>query len=941
MLSRQPSARQLLDKLRLRARVRARKRLEEQYVTRGLESSEEMPVERSLDPEPAADGPRGALFGRRFVMGAGIAMFATAAAAQIPLTGAGHGFYGGAGATLAAINALEVMGPSSIDPQGTGPWGFQGDGTLVRLNYTPSTTAPISNVVASLLQFTVSTPGKDNNFNAGPITAVTKNIVIAPRAVLRRQEDTTSGAGNITNTTQVCYQPDFATGTITNTPSMAMTADIFLVLPMRIYAGDVITCAALAGWNGPGSTAGAGPTVTNNSSLTSTANAAPIFGFFNLPGAYYTANPLVELQVFHRYAWLGGLGSPQAVAGIEFFASDGTTDGPVTTVTDVSLSTLQTQGNPNEVFAGTPDLSTIADSNSTGTLGPGLAYITARIHLWRGATYDIRVDGAAWPTPQPCTVHPFRKDFAGKCGGGIASVMLGGTLAATSIAGISTTYPVGRPATSAAYATPDVALKALAAWKVQTSGRPAGAITTENNAAGCRVVHFDNAGADQPFEMAASVTPVTAPSCFATLEAWTGNTGDAYYNATVARDYVGGYLRLKMRAHKNGGAIRAGDTTSNSVATILALDGKTQTWGASTATSFFQNVAMVYLRNVTMVSPTFSNSVAMGMGQQTGAPYRCSKAIGVIVGDNTTSHDAQMVPFHVAGCRGNFTVGGPTSSRQSTNDGGIVANTSFNALTGTLYDFKPSSDISGSADAFDFVRGFALVQNTFEGINTAGSNIGFQAGSTTRSVRNVLILQNTGAHSVDDDNALLNTTGGGDDRGGLSIEYRDNIPCLGSTADVVVANNIATRFAWKAGYFTIFQQGGTGVGAAGLGQVGNYALLYGVEVDSNCMPFNRAWGSLNDASNFAGRVTGPLSVSNTGIVTWVDDRARTIAWAPGMGWGDYHLKDAAAGGNNVGKDMIAAGKQWSRYDQGGHLRKTGRSGVTNTLGAAGAFEATD
>lgn len=837
----------------------------------------------------------------------------------------------------AAINALEVMGPSSLDPQGTGPWGFQGNGVLLRVNINATVSTALSALDPSKFTITVSSPGFDNNNGAGPIAAVTRVMALTPRAVLRRQANTVAGVTNVTNTTQICYQPNFSGGSITNTPSIGTAADFFLVIPVQVFQGDTITVSVANDWNGVGTAGGSGPAVTNSSTLTAEANATPLYGWFNLSSLRLAADTLVELQVFHRYAWMGGASNIQAVAGVEIWATDGVNSGAHSVVTNVGLSTLQTQGNPNEVFAATPALSGVNDTDGSATLGVGVQYYDGYIYPWRGTRHQISVNGVAWPTPIPETVLTFKKDVAGKYAGGIASVMVGGLLPATSLVGISTTYPVGYPLAAAAYPTPDVALKALAAWKIQGVGRPAGAITTQNNADGCRVVHFDNAGADQSYEMAGSVTPTTATSCVVDLEPWTGNTGDAFYTASANVNYTGGFLRLKMRANKTTGSLRAGDTTSNSVATLMALDGKNQTWGASTATSFFQNVAMVELRNVSMVAPTVTNAVAGGMGQSTTSPYRCRKAIGIIYGDNTVGVATQVIPWHFAGCRGNFGPASPSFSRQSTNDGMIVANNSFFISPAALLDFKPQNDIGGTADTYNFTRGAVFHQNTFECINTGGNNVGFQSGSTSVSVRNVLWTFNSGAHGKNDDNTALQN----DDRDGFSICYRDNSQCLGTTADVVFAGNLTPRWAFKADYFTIFQQGGSGLGAAGLGQTGNFTLTYGVELMSNCLLINRGLNNINDASNFAGRSQDPLSVTNQGIVTWVDNRADTIAWASPAGFGDYHLKNAAAGGNNTGKGIVAAGYARSRYDQFGTLRKNAVNGVTGLLPATGAFEATD
>ena len=846
----------------------------------------------------------------------------------------------GGGLAPAVMQALEVLGPSSIDPQGGTPRGFDGNGTLLAIDLLATVNTALSALVPSLFNVTISSPGYSNNNGAGPISATTQTFTVNPLAVLRRQANTTSGASNITNTTQVCLQ----SGSLTAAPTIGVSARYYLTLPVQVYAGDTVTVTVGAGWNGVGSAAGYGPSVTNSSTLTSAANARPIYGWMMDKCAVVNASTMpVELHVaFPRSGWMGGASNIQMVAGVDIWASDGTNTGPVSQVTSVSLSQMQTANAIAEVFrVAALDLTGVNDTDGSATNGVGRQFVDATIYPWRGTSYKLSTQGLSWPVRQPCIPHPFIKDTAGKFSGAMAPVRADGLLITATTAGIITTYPAGQPTAANSYNTINNAVAALAAWHATATpalgaSRPAGAVTHNNSSAG-RVLLVNTTGAAEAFQMSGTITPTTTNTALTDIESWSGNSFECYYNAASNRVFTGGYLRMLVRCDKNGGSIQAGDTTSNSVASYMVLKNANQSWTTSTATSLFQNVAMVSLINVNMLSPQTTNSVAAGLGQQSTSPYSCIQDIGVTYGDDTTSQQAETRFYQSVGFRGRTVMADPTTARMGTNDGGYVYNGYFPAFFTSLFNFN-----SGT---WPITIGQAVWQCVFEGQSSSGNNVGYQIGSTTTSFRNVGWGFNTGAYDPADTAATIQS----DDRNGFSLGYRDAIATLGTTADMAVVGNLAPRFAdSKSDYFTVITNG---AGAAGLGNVGNWTMTYGVDCYSNAMLINRPLNNINDASQFDWRANDPLTVTNIANTVGLTASATNVftnnrcsaaaSWSSGLGWGGYRLQTQASGGLNVGKGMIAAGKAWNRYDAAGVARKNAASGATNTTGAAGAYEATD
>lgn len=852
-------------------------------------------------------------------------------------------FGGGTVSASPTIAQLEVLGAgTTLDPVGAGPYDYGSNGTLIRIRYNwfAPTSPPLSDLNVSNITVNVNTDGYTSD--SSTISATRRTISFKPLAVLRRMAN---GAGtDITNTTQVMRQ----SGSLTAAPTVGVAVDLYLVCATHIFASDTVSLSFAAGWNGGSSTAGVGPAVTNSSTMTSANIAQPIYGFMHTPCTLQTASTMpVELQVaFQRYGWLGGQNSsPQMVAGVSLWATDGTNNGPVSTTTRVVPSQVQTVGGIAEVFrVAALDLTGVSDTTGTSTLGSGLQYVDGYIYPWRGTVYQISVNGVTWPTPQPCTVHPFIKDVAGNFSKAIAPVRADGLLVTAVTTGIVTTYPGSQPTAALSYSTINIANAALAAWHNTASpstgaARPGGSPITHNNPSGGRILLVNTTGAAEGFEMTGTYTPGATATCITDIEAYTGNANEAFYSSTVDRTWTGGFVRLKVRINRAGGRMRFGDTTSNSVASIFAMENANQSFNATQYTvPTFSNVAMVYLINVSIPAGNTTNTSSWaGLGQETASPYRCAKAIGVTVGDVTNSAAFELRPYHVVGLTGGRCTGSnmcPTTARQSTNDGFIVYNSKFFAVTPTVFDFKKTDGTAG--DPWTFTRGCAIWQNVFECMSTSGNNLCFQGGTNgvgaPASVQNVGWGFNTNVHDVADNGTTIST----DQRGFDSIVYRDADYTLGSTADAVIVGNIATRYAWKSGYFSMHNSSGAA------GNEGNFTVCYGLDEMANVQNANFPLNNISTASEFAHRANDAYTVSNVGVMTWTNNlNVPVAAWASGIGWGDYSLKTQAGGGNNTGKGVIPAGYAWNKYGIAGVARKNAASGATNTTGAAGAWEATD
>lgn len=309
--------------------------------------------------------------------------------------------------TIADATPLDIA--SSIGPNGSG-W--------VAICVLKGITSLVGTLDATKLTLTVSDPGYDT---AGNSTTLSRTIT--GQVALRRQYP--NGASRLISTD----------GT---------DLTIYVSLDDWIYSGTTIVSASLASGFYTGSVAGPAGTKINSSA---TAYQKPLIGWMNIQEERATgATHPVELVAFHRHARAG-----QQVACVKFNVTDGSNSSAEVTASTPTLSSLITQGNIPEVWAGTVDM--------TGMTQAAMCSVNAKVYPWIGdatAVLDLSSDGVAWPTSLPRTRLRVFCDRTGGYGGAYAYVKVGaaaGTVSAT-------------PATAAAdpYPTLSAALTAVAAW---------------------------------------------------------------------------------------------------------------------------------------------------------------------------------------------------------------------------------------------------------------------------------------------------------------------------------------------------------------------------------------------------------------------------------------------------------------------------------------------
>lgn len=788
------------------------------------------------------------------------------------------------------IEEVEILGVTSLDPQGTPTaYGINGNGAVLRVRMQATTNARISTLVPSLFSLSVGASGFTNV--GGAISATTHNLVLVPSAIMRRQSQ--GGSPDICETTQLCIQG----GVVVNTPTIGVSCDYFFTLLNFVYQGETVVVSVADGWNGVGSTSGFAPTVTNSSTITSATWAKPVYGFMNDPyePIYDTSYNGVELLVaFQRDGWIGGsIGDGQMVAGVELWASDGTVTGPVSTVVDIELSTFQTRESKPEVFRTNVSLTGLSDTDGTNSLGAGRAYIDGYIYPWRGTRYNILTEGVSWPTAQCPTILPFTKDVDKKYGASIAYV------AATAGTPAVSQTPAANKAAAyvAAYGSINLALAGLASFHNSGTGRPAGAII-HNNPHGGRIIILDTAGVGRDIELTGTYTPGSTGSCWVDLEAHVDNTGIVRYVASNTRTFQGGGLGLKIPAAKNGaGNIRANDTTDRSVASWFRHRDATMEFLTASTTTLFQNVGMVFLANLQFIGAQApGNATSAGLGTSSGSPYKCSKARGITLWDATMGYQTNVVPYFQVGVTGRFSFLDPTitigSTGQGTNDGAIIYNNKCFANSSSTISVIPATE------GWNFVHGAAVWQNIFEQVGTGTGNNGGMAYAAGVQVshRNIGWGFNTSPcpPGVPDS-----------DKGGNSLEYRSEIVSLGTTADICIVANVASRFAFKSDYESTHNT------SHDMGNVGNILVKYGLGCDSNVSQLSSRPVDIG-GTQFGWRASDTRTYHQSGEVLYVNSRVLTTGWVSGAGWGDYR---PAVG--SKARNMIGAGRLWHRFDLDG------------------------
>lgn len=741
----------------------------------------------------------------------------------------------------ADVLQFEVCGPTSLDPAGSPAYGVDGNGWLARIRLTALSGAVLD---ASKILITVADEGWEKS--GGGVSATTRYRYITPSAVLRRPAPNQA------------TQLSMVSGAIA-APTVGQPVDYFLTLSNEdhIYQGSTIVGVEVAaGFYG----AAAAGSVSGPVNSSTWQYQDPGHGFFNTPCERVTGGSIaVELEVFHRHAMNG-----QSVAGVELFATDGTNVSASVFVNLPELSSLQTVGDIAEVYKAT--ISTTALNQAVAS---SLCTVDAKIYPWIGSPYTISTQGAAWPTPQPCTVLPFVNDKTGAYGGAIACVKAGVTGGA-----VSTSIATAR---AAPFPTINAAITAIATWNNTVSGSH---IATHNDYSGATIYLMDNAGADQGHELTGTVS-TAAGTCWLDIKADPNNSGRAFYSMVNSRRVDGGMFRISCDIDKTGatGALSCNDTAQGSNK-MLAVQNATVSLTAGTTNPYLISAGLVYQRNVIYPVALGQNVPALGTHSTSG--MRCSKAIGIEYGDSATTQSVNIVPYMCVGLKGKFVVTTPSTSSQSTNDGGIVYNCRLHAISVTM-------NILGSA--FEISRGFEFSQSVVEFIS--GQDFGISAGSSTANIKNVRVFGLTVPPAAGNPSA---------DVGRFNHAYNDDAATRGKNCDIVVKYNILGRGATKSDYFSYYNSGGV------VGNVGNFSVAYNVASRGNIMAFNRP--ATLDGSEYFRKVFDSKTAVGVGEIPFVDNKAGTTG---ATGFGNYRL----TGGSNPAYDVVEAGLGWRRYDLAG------------------------
>jgi hypothetical protein len=754
------------------------------------------------------------------------------------------------------VLAFEVMGVTSLDPAGSPAYGIDGNRWLGRVRVVA---LPGAAPDPSKFLLTVQDPGFDNA--GGVITPVTRTRYMVPTAVVRRQAP--NQAAPLTMVAGAVAPPE-----------VASEVDYFLSCPGSIYAGSTIVGVQVAPGFYGNAAAGAVVNVINSSTRN---YQDPVLGFMNQPHERAAGGTYgVELHLTHRHAMNG-----QAVAGVEFFATDGAHVSPSVFSTAPELSSIQAREAIAEVFKATVSTAAL-DQAGAATV----CTVDAKVYPWIGTLYQLSVNGAAWPTPQPCTPLRFVNDKTGGYGGAIACVKTG-AVGGTVSASIAT-------ARAAPFPTINAAITAIAAWNNTVGG---GHTVAHNDYGGATVYLMDNAGAAQGHELTGTVTEA-AGTCWIDVRPDPANTGRAFYAMTASRRVDGGLFRLRCDVDKTGatGALSCNDTAQGSSKMLSAMDA-TVTLTAGATNPWLISAGLVYQRNILYPIAGGQNVPALATHGTSG--MRCAQAIGITYGDAASTQSVAVVAYMAVGLSGRFVLGTPSITSQSTNDGGIIDNCKFFAIGVTM-------NILGSA--FEISRGFAITQSVIEFIS--GQDFGISASGATANVNNVLTFGLTIPHAAGDHTA---------DVGRFNHGYNDVSATLGKISDVVLRSCLSGRFATKSDYFSYYNSGGV------LGNVGNAAITYNVDCEGNVMSLNRP--VTIDGSEYFRRAIDPLSAVNVGAIPYADNKAGTSGAA---GFGDYRL----TGPSNPAYGRVAAGRAYRKFDLAGVARKN------DGTGAAGAYERT-
>lgn len=638
-------------------------------------------------------------------------------------------------------------------------------------------------------------------------------------------------------------------------------AKIYYALQETVYAGcTLVSVTAEPGYYAD-LTPGSVSTVANNSTRTyPKALAAWVNTQENrATGSTYA----VELAAAHDHGRNGRM-----VACVQFIATDGNSHTAATQTTSTpSLSSLQTQGNPTEVYKASIPLSAL-DAG-------GICQVNAKVYPWIGdasAVLDLAVDGYAWPTANPQTPLRFLNDKNGTYGGAIAFWR----------AGAGGTGVVSRneaTARASPFATLALASAALAAFN-NANSTPA-----HNDHSGSTIYAMDDgAGGDVVHTIPASIT-TPAGNCWTEVKPDPAAVGAVSLLMDNARGVPNKFKFFLNITHTAGNGFDGGSTANSK---MLAFAGGTIT-STSTVPLHYRN-GLVSLANVTIIGTAQRNMLAGYANTRT----QTALALGVIAEGATG--DGNVLPYAMIGCRlRRLALQEITPASMPSNDdqdGMFVMNTWFREV-------RSSGTLPSLISNRPWSRGLAVVQNLFEGgvPNATGLRLG--GDGTSMACDNVVFDYNT-------------IVGGRINHG-----YTDVAAVAGVLRRLRMRFNICND-TWncKTDTFT--------TNTTVTGRVGNWEHLHNVGNKGNVVTGGSANNSApNPDTSWLGP-WWPAATYNVGAgnVTFTDDKSLPIG--SGALGGTYSL----TGSTNAAYDQVGSGEAKLAYDIAGNARRNNGTGAS-------------
>lgn len=700
------------------------------------------------------------------------------------------------------------------------------------------------------ISLTVTDPGYDGTGT----TTVTRTVT--GTEVLRRVNTTATVSSGVSITAR-------------QNSNDGITTTVYFALSDDIYSGSTVTGTVSSGYYGP-STAGRIASVTNSSSK---AYEKPIFAFLNDQHEVQSGAFTVEGVAYHRRGQSGRM-----VARVEYIPVDTTGNtGATTTVSSTSASTLQTQGQNVDVYAGTVAISALNQSE--------LCFVNAKVYPWLGdstAVLDINTHGFGntgnVSTAQPHTRLRFVCDKGGTYGGAHAAVQIGavgGTVQTSRAAATGTPYP-----------TLQGALAALQTYNNTNKSR--------NNHSGSTVWMMETTPGSGATHTVGSSSATASGSGLTDIRVDTDATGSVKAQLNALATGVTSMLRFFVNIDQvaTNGTFDGGNSTAGS--TVLICAGNTINTGGI-GFPFNYQCGHTRLRNVTITG--LSNAGASPFFFSTGRTQVAS-ALGVVATD--ASADWRVLPFSLIGCsfkRG--MIQDNIAGNRDSGDGKVIANN-------LLRDCRAGQ--SNTLNAVNYTQ-LAIVQNVIERANGASEPALYLSGDNSTNALDGLVF-------------AFNTIPGTDSTGRLNIGYTD-VAGAASIAKPggVLIGNLLYEYNCKTDTFT--------TNTTVQNRVGNFRRRYTVGDAYNIILKGSASGTAPDPDGptfLAERWPDANYNVGTGNVTWTSN----LSGAAAAGSGTYTL----TGSSNSAYNAIPSGKAMLARDLNGVARKN------DGTGAAGAYERT-